>query len=302
MTEELPIEWPSDGLIPAVIQDAHSRDVLMLGFMNEEALALTRETGLVHFYSRSRQRLWQKGESSGHTQTVHDIFVNCEQNSLLIEVTQIGAVCHDGYPTCYYRRIETDGSLEIVRDRWFDPLDVYGTQNGARTTLERWWGAYEYLREQEGLAALSSTAGRLRDESTSLASRVADELRELAGVLEGTHVHTQPVDDVVLEGSQVCYWIACELIRQRVTFADIRTDRAMDIPEGDAASANTVAALLRAEADHLTSAGLSAEKGHQLYALVANAARSLGVDPLALIRRDVEELSRRDYLAPYFAE
>ncbi len=115
MSQPLPIEWPSDGLIPAVIQDSASHDVLMVGFMNSEALERTRASGFVHFWSRSRQKLWKKGETSGHVQHVRDIFVNCELNSLLIEVEQVGAVCHDGYPTCYYRRLTPENGLETVQ-------------------------------------------------------------------------------------------------------------------------------------------------------------------------------------------
>jgi phosphoribosyl-AMP cyclohydrolase len=109
-----------------VAQDVETGDVLMVAFMNEAALAETRRTGRAHYWSRSRNRLWRKGETSGHEQLVEGIFVNCEENSVLLRVRQIGAVCHDGYPTCYYRRLEPDGSLAVVRDRAFDPDAVSG--------------------------------------------------------------------------------------------------------------------------------------------------------------------------------
>jgi phosphoribosyl-AMP cyclohydrolase len=107
MTEIEPdvIRFGEDGLAPVVVQDTVTGDVLMLAFMNEEALRLTRETGKAHFWSRSRGTLWRKGETSGHEQLVDAIRVNCERNSLLLLVRQIGAVCHDGYSTCYYREI-----------------------------------------------------------------------------------------------------------------------------------------------------------------------------------------------------
>ena len=104
-----PINWPSDGLIPCVIQDDDFDTVLMMGFMNAEALSKTRESRKVHFWSRSRQQLWHKGGTSGHVQQVRNIAVNCDRNSLLIRVHQVGAVCHDGYATCYYRDLN---------DRW----------------------------------------------------------------------------------------------------------------------------------------------------------------------------------------
>src|SRR5829696_2388777 len=93
--------------------------------MHGEALRHTYETALAPFWSRRRNSLWRQGEASGHEQIVDEIRVNCEQNSLLLLVRQIGAVCHDGYPTCFYRRTAADGSLMIVRERSFDPGVVY---------------------------------------------------------------------------------------------------------------------------------------------------------------------------------
>lgn len=300
MSGPLPITWPSDGLIPAVIQDAESHDVLMVGFMNLEALDRTRETGLVHFWSRSRKKLWQKGETSGHVQKVRDILVNCELNSLLIEVDQIGAVCHDGYPTCYYRRLEPDNSLETIRDRWFDPEDVYSNSSGLRGVTELWWGAYEFLRDND-LTEISGTSRRLRDETRTLVPRIADELKELAGVLDGTHLHSGQREDVLLEGSQVCYWIASELVRRRIAFDDVRPDRALDIAQADAGAPETIARVIHSTAADLASDELSAEQAHALLALVASAAVSIGVRPLDLIEKDLAELRTRDYLAPYFS-
>ncbi|MGI8477734.1 MAG: phosphoribosyl-AMP cyclohydrolase, partial [Thermomicrobiales bacterium] len=126
----LPVRFGPDGLVPATIQDVDTGAVLMVAFMNAEALARTLATGRTHFWSRSRGKLWRKGETSGHEQIVEDIHLNCKQNSLLVSVRQIGACCHDGYPTCYYRRLEADGSLTVVQDRWFDPAAVYGASRG----------------------------------------------------------------------------------------------------------------------------------------------------------------------------
>jgi len=300
MTSPLPINWPPDGLIPAVIQDTTSGDVLMVGFMNETALSQTRSTGFVHFWSRSRQKLWKKGETSGHVQRVENIFINCEQNSLLIEVEQTGAVCHDGYPTCYYRRLEPDNSLETVRSRWFDPVDVYGGNDGLATTTARWWGAYGYLSRHD-LGAESSTSRLLRSE-TDVITRIKDELRELAGVLEGTHIHTNQRDDAVLEASQVLYWTAVEAIRQNVPLDAVRPDRALDQPVSDTSlSPETAASLLRTAADTLASETFRADQVHLVFSHVAAACTSLGIPPLEPIQRDLEELKRRSYLAPYFA-
>lgn len=103
-----------DGLVPAVIQDSATRDVLMLGFMNEEAFRRTRETGYVTFFSRTRQELWTKGETSGNRLVVEEIRVDCDDDSLVILARQTGAAtCHMGYRSCFFRRLEGDSLTEI---------------------------------------------------------------------------------------------------------------------------------------------------------------------------------------------
>jgi phosphoribosyl-AMP cyclohydrolase len=117
-TPELAFE---DGLLPAVAQDADTGEVLMLAYVSREALAQTRETGLAHYHSRSRNELWQKGETSGHVQHVEQVRVDCDGDALLYLVDQDGGACHTGYETCFYRSL--DG--ETVADRAFDPEEVY---------------------------------------------------------------------------------------------------------------------------------------------------------------------------------
>jgi phosphoribosyl-ATP pyrophosphohydrolase/phosphoribosyl-AMP cyclohydrolase len=101
-----------DGLIPAVIQDASSHEVLMVGFMNEEALALTRDTGFATFFSRTRNKLWKKGETSGNTLAVQQILVDCDDDTVLLRVTRNGDgnVCHTGERTCFYRTLDADSA------------------------------------------------------------------------------------------------------------------------------------------------------------------------------------------------
>ena len=119
------LKFDRQGLIPVVIQDDVTSEVLMVAFMNEEALQRTRETGYTHFFSRSRNTIWRKGEQSGNVQEVRDIFVNCEENSLLIRVVQhAGAACHTGYRSCYYRRLLPDNTYETIAERVFDPAIV----------------------------------------------------------------------------------------------------------------------------------------------------------------------------------
>ncbi|MBN2110000.1 MAG: phosphoribosyl-AMP cyclohydrolase [Methanosarcinaceae archaeon] len=110
-----------NGLIQAIAQDNDTKEVLMSAFMNREALEKTIETGIAHYWSRSRARLWRKGESSGHMQTVKAIYIDCDQDAVLLMVEQEGGACHTGYRSCFYRNIEGD----IVGEKVFDPEDVY---------------------------------------------------------------------------------------------------------------------------------------------------------------------------------
>ncbi len=115
-----------DGLVPAVIQDAATHRVLMVGFMNDEAFRKTCESGFVTFYSRSRNKLWMKGESSGHRLVVREISTDCDDDSLLIKVEALGpGVCHNGYQSCFYRKLDGSNWVES-ESRTYDPNAVYG--------------------------------------------------------------------------------------------------------------------------------------------------------------------------------
>src|SRR6516164_5243610 len=103
------LKFDSHGLIPAIIQEESSGRVLMMAWMNRASLEKTVETRKTHFWSRSRQKFWMKGESSGHTQTVKDIAFDCDGDTLLIQVEQIGAACHEGYKSCFFRSVEDKG-------------------------------------------------------------------------------------------------------------------------------------------------------------------------------------------------
>ncbi|MDY6775231.1 MAG: phosphoribosyl-AMP cyclohydrolase [Halobacteria archaeon] len=120
-TEDIEIDFGEDGLVPAVTQDAETREVLMLAYMNQEALEKTRETREAHYYSRSRDEIWHKGATSGHTQDVDEILVDCDADAVLLKVEQEGGACHTGYRSCFHRRV--DG--EVVGEKVFDPDEVY---------------------------------------------------------------------------------------------------------------------------------------------------------------------------------
>jgi phosphoribosyl-AMP cyclohydrolase len=119
------LKFDSASLIPAIVQDHKTKEVLMMAWMNRQALDKTVETGKTHFYSRSRGKLWLKGESSGHVQLVKSIRVDCDQDVLLISVEQVGAACHEGYYSCFFREYQPDGDWKIVGEKLFDPQKVY---------------------------------------------------------------------------------------------------------------------------------------------------------------------------------
>lgn len=123
----LKLKYNSDGLIPAIVQQTGSGRVLMLAYMNEFTVAKTLETGLMHYWSRSRQKLWLKGETSGNTQRVVRSFIDCDADTLLFEVEQQGgAACHTGYESCFFQALNADGSFaEIKEVKVFDPKEVY---------------------------------------------------------------------------------------------------------------------------------------------------------------------------------
>ena len=120
------LKYDANGLIPAVVVDAETKAVLMVAYMNKDSLADTVRTGKTHFWSRSRQKYWMKGESSGHTQEVKGIYIDCDADTLVIEAVQNGAACHNGYRSCFYRKLNDAGEFEAVDERIFDPDEVYG--------------------------------------------------------------------------------------------------------------------------------------------------------------------------------
>jgi phosphoribosyl-AMP cyclohydrolase len=115
------------GLIPGVVQDHQTGEVLMVGYLNPDALEQTQRTGEVHFFSRSRNRLWKKGETSGHVLRVREVRLDCDGDALLLLVEAVGpGVCHEGYRSCFFRSLESDGSSLVIAERVFVPMDIYG--------------------------------------------------------------------------------------------------------------------------------------------------------------------------------
>ncbi len=125
--------WPNfdrtaDGCLPAVAQDADTGEVLMVAYMNRESFRLTLASGQAVYFSRSRKRLWRKGEISGHIQTIESIYLDCDLDAILLKVRQKGVACHEGYRSCFFRELASDG-LKVVKPRLVDPRDVYASDD-----------------------------------------------------------------------------------------------------------------------------------------------------------------------------
>ena len=114
----------NNGLLPAIAQDSKTQQILMLAYMNEEAFRETCKTGTAVYYSRSREKLWRKGEESGHLQKVEKIYVDCDRDTILLSVEQQGVACHEGYRSCFFREVTANG-LQMIAERVIDPADVY---------------------------------------------------------------------------------------------------------------------------------------------------------------------------------
>ena len=119
-------KYNADGLIPAIVQDATSKRVLMMAWMNESSLQSTLTSGLMHYWSRSRQKYWLKGETSGHTQKVVRWFKDCDADTLLFEVEQTGGACHTGFESCFFQELDREGALQPVAEKpVFDAAETY---------------------------------------------------------------------------------------------------------------------------------------------------------------------------------
>ena len=117
----------TEGLLPAIAQDANSGRVLMLAWMNQQAFDETLASGYAVYYSRSRGKLWRKGETSGHRQRIVEIRVDCDADTILLRVEQRGAACHEGYQSCFFRVLDGEGEFQIADERLADPNEIYGS-------------------------------------------------------------------------------------------------------------------------------------------------------------------------------
>ena len=119
------VSFNKESLLPVIVQDINRGEVLMMAWMNREALKKTITSGKAYFWSRSRKKLWLKGENSGHYQLVREMWIDCDEDTLLIKVEQIKAACHKGYKSCFFRKIDKEGKIELMGEKVFEPGKVY---------------------------------------------------------------------------------------------------------------------------------------------------------------------------------
>jgi phosphoribosyl-ATP pyrophosphohydrolase/phosphoribosyl-AMP cyclohydrolase len=168
------LKFGPDGLIPTIVQDHINGEVLMVAYMNSESLEKTLQTGLTHFFSRSRQKIWQKGESSGHVQEVKEILFDCDADALLVKADQKVAACHTGHRSCFYRTL---GEPEKERGEvLFDANSVYDRE-GAREILDRLYGVI--LERKNNPRESSYTSTLLAGGAEAIGKKLAEESLEL---------------------------------------------------------------------------------------------------------------------------
>lgn len=207
------IAWEKlGGLIPAVAQDYKTQEVLMLGFMNQEALNLSLQSGFAHYFSRSKQRIWKKGEQSGHMQKIHALALDCDNDSLLLQVEQDGVACHTGAKSCFYRTISiADSTIKENYDSTLNTQAIYG----AVDTL------YHTLLERKGADAKTSYTAKLyhKGENT-IAKKIVEEAAEL-----GFAIKDRDSKEIIYEAADLLYHalvglsyrdVSPDLVRQEI--------------------------------------------------------------------------------------
>jgi phosphoribosyl-AMP cyclohydrolase / phosphoribosyl-ATP pyrophosphohydrolase len=198
--------WDDRGLVPAIVQDAATGAVLMMAWMNAEALRLTRETGFAHFWSRSRARLWKKGETSGHTLAVAEVRIDCDADAILVRATPAGPACHTGQPTCFFREPggRADAALPTSAPTIFDRVErvIAARRDDPATT-----GKVSYTRSL-------LDAGWPR-----MLAKIAEEHGELAAELPAGDDH-----DVVHEAADLIFHVLVALGSRRIPLAAIEAE------------------------------------------------------------------------------
>lgn len=199
----LKIDWIKSSIIPAIAQDYETNEVLMLGYMNEEALNLTLQTKLAHYFSRSKQRIWKKGETSNNTQEIKDILIDCDNDTILLKIKQNGVACHTGRKSCFYTRLENNEEVlkpEIDTNKLYSVVDVL----------------YHTLLERKSASPESSYTAKLFSKGENhILKKICEEAGELCFAIKDNNS-----DEIIYECADLTYHILVAL-----AFKDINPDR-----------------------------------------------------------------------------
>ena len=196
----LKIDWRKTPLIPVVVQDADTKEVLMLAYMNEEAFNLSRETGYAHYYSRSRKRLWKKGETSGHTQEIVQMLLDCDADTLLLIVHQKGVACHTGRKSCFFTDIRAE---KTVSEAEVDATAMYGVVDALYHTI---------LERRHADPKSSYTAKLLQGKENSLLKKVVEEAGEFCFA-----VKDDDEEEIIYEAADLAYHVLVALGKKEIS-------------------------------------------------------------------------------------
>jgi phosphoribosyl-ATP pyrophosphohydrolase/phosphoribosyl-AMP cyclohydrolase len=194
------IDWEKTPLIPAIVQEANTKEVLMLAYMNKEAFEKSRDTGFAHYYSRSRKRLWKKGESSGHIQKIHSFFIDCDNDTLLIKVTKEGVACHTGRKSCFFKSIKNE--KKIISDIVIDTTKAYGIIDTLYHTI---------LQRKSADPKTSWTAKLLQGKQNSLLKKIVEEAGEFTFAIKD-----DDKDEIVYEAADITYHVLVALASKNI--------------------------------------------------------------------------------------
>jgi len=195
------IDWEKlDGLLPVIAQDNTTNEVLMLAYMNKESLQLTLDTGFAHYFSRSRQRLWKKGESSGHTQEIKKILMDCDNDTLVIKIDQKGVACHTGRKSCFFTDIKTGDTISDVK---IDTSTTYGIVD----TL------YHTIQERKLQSSSKSyTASLLNGKQNSMLKKIIEEAGEFTFAIKD-----DDIEEIIYEGADLMYHCLVALASKNIS-------------------------------------------------------------------------------------
>ena len=189
-----------DGLVPVITQDSQTHEVLMLAYMNKEALQLTIETQFAHYFSRSKQRIWKKGESSKHTQEIHSIQIDCDNDTILLQVKQNGVACHTGRKTCFFTELTTN---EIKTDVIVDTTQAYGIVDTLYHTIQE---------KKNDDPKTSYTAKLLQGKENSMLKKIVEEAGEFTFA-----VKDNDTEEIIYEGADLMYHCLVALASKNIS-------------------------------------------------------------------------------------